>query len=105
MVQNLPPGTFQMILSYCKLGKEELYTETHPRNRYFQAALDSCRLFRDNTVLPSPTYSPSPSVAGQNNYVHKISPTHEDKGTENIYYVGGVVGRAPPPLVQINLVR
>ena len=27
-----------------------VYPPYHPRNRYFQAALDSCRLFRDNTV-------------------------------------------------------
>ena len=32
-------GSRMMLLicgSYFKLGKEELYTETHPRNRYFQ---------------------------------------------------------------------
>ena len=32
----------------------------------------------------------------------KISPTHEDKGTENIYYVGVFQCRLPPPLVLIN---
>jgi len=29
-----------------------LYPPYHPRNRYFQAALDSCRLFRDNNTVP-----------------------------------------------------
>ena len=30
--------------------------------------------------------------SGENNYVQKTRPTHENKGTEDIYYVGGVVG-------------
>ena len=88
-----------MILSYCKLGEEELYTETHPRNRYFQAALDSCRLFRENTVLPSPL-----PLCSRLEYLCRahFSPTHEDKGTENIYYVGVFQCRAPPLLVYNN---